>query len=224
MALECTLVWAPPEPLEQRARRNSASPSPPKARPAPTYSNFSAKRVELACSRWADSSCYSHGGNTAACFWRRHCGWSSAASRHGEHVHAPNVAYPFRPPAQAPPSGFNGGRYCIGRGPFDISLPDPGGMSREQALLEVSSTALMLRAIGGGANRFSWMVSPFIENSSRHRHWCSVGTPPSPSSRAVVPLRGFQLMQVVRLTYHSKYLMPVAPETVRQWPWLPGCH
>ncbi|WP_309073024.1 FtsK/SpoIIIE domain-containing protein [Paenarthrobacter sp.] len=40
------------------------------------------------------------------------------------------------------------GRYCIGRGSFDISLPDPG-MSREQASLEVSSTALMLRAVGG---------------------------------------------------------------------------
>ena len=39
------------------------------------------------------------------------------------------------------------GRYCIGRGSFDISLPDPG-MSREQAFLEVSSTALKLRAVG----------------------------------------------------------------------------
>ncbi|MFW0774599.1 FtsK/SpoIIIE domain-containing protein [Paenarthrobacter nitroguajacolicus] len=43
------------------------------------------------------------------------------------------------------------GCYQIGRGSADISLPDPG-MSREQAILEVSSTALMLTAVDG-ANR-----------------------------------------------------------------------
>ncbi|MFK0038910.1 FtsK/SpoIIIE domain-containing protein [Paenarthrobacter sp. NPDC090517] len=40
------------------------------------------------------------------------------------------------------------GSYCIGRGSFNISLPDTG-MSREQAFLEVSSTALKIRAVGG---------------------------------------------------------------------------
>ncbi|MFE4197815.1 FtsK/SpoIIIE domain-containing protein [Paenarthrobacter sp. NPDC056912] len=40
------------------------------------------------------------------------------------------------------------GRYLIGRGAVDISVPDPG-MSREHALLDVSSTALTLTQIGG---------------------------------------------------------------------------
>ncbi len=45
------------------------------------------------------------------------------------------------------------GKYCVGRGSVDISLPDPG-MSREQAFLEVSSTALMLRAVEGSNQVF----------------------------------------------------------------------
>ncbi|MGR0159507.1 FtsK/SpoIIIE domain-containing protein [Paenarthrobacter nitroguajacolicus] len=53
------------------------------------------------------------------------------------------------------------GRYRIGRSSADISLPDPG-MSREQAVLEVSSTALMLTAVGG-ANPV------FVDNQPVHR-------------------------------------------------------
>ncbi|MFI2563221.1 FtsK/SpoIIIE domain-containing protein [Paenarthrobacter sp. NPDC018779] len=40
------------------------------------------------------------------------------------------------------------GRYAIGRGSCDVSLPDPG-MSRDHALLEVSATALRLKETSG---------------------------------------------------------------------------
>ncbi|MFK0001356.1 FtsK/SpoIIIE domain-containing protein [Paenarthrobacter sp. NPDC090522] len=40
------------------------------------------------------------------------------------------------------------GRYAIGRGRCDVSLPDPG-MSRDHALLEVSATALRLKETSG---------------------------------------------------------------------------
>lgn len=53
------------------------------------------------------------------------------------------------------------GRYRIGRSSADISLPDPG-MSREQAVLEVSSTALTLTAVVG-ANPV------FVDNQPVHR-------------------------------------------------------
>jgi S-DNA-T family DNA segregation ATPase FtsK/SpoIIIE len=81
--------------------------------------------------------------------------------RGGKSMSSPLMLLTHSGPAAGSVFRIQRGRYRVGRASAEIPVPDPG-MSREHAILEVSSTALALRAVRG-ANPV------FVDNRSANR-------------------------------------------------------
>ncbi|WP_454811039.1 FtsK/SpoIIIE domain-containing protein [Paenarthrobacter nitroguajacolicus] len=146
MALECTLVWAP----------GAAGTKGPEELSIAVPEGTSGAHIQQLLSETRGTGVLSVGGQFLATLTVGIPPLVSGAvivdgpppHRDTENMSMPLMLLTHSGPGAGSAFRIQRGRYCIGRGPFDISLPDPG-MSREQALLEVSSTALMLRAVGG---------------------------------------------------------------------------